>query len=146
VSFYQNLNIYIDSVKITDLLLLTKYLERFKISRMNQISALTLRFPIPWAAKIVGSRWHITPPVVEKTKNGSLVVIDGAHRVYNARSRGEEYMKLIIVENSEIPLPCSPVKNWDRISVELDKKPRQVRYRNFQPSLFRSIRSSFELL
>jgi len=81
------------------------------------------------------------PPIIEVHGSRSLIM-DGIHRNYIARQSGLSTINALLVENIEVPFPCS-VKNWKEIQViPLAEKPKQLedRYFDLNKYLFRDLK------
>lgn len=143
---YDGLAASIETVSVDEIVPLTRHLERFKLFRSSGLEAIRTRHGVPRAALIVGSPWPITPPVVERRADGSLVVVDGTHRVYTARELGDSAVEAVVVDGCDAPLPAEPAAGWQLVSVYNTKLPRERRYDDYRPSEFREIRAAFETL
>lgn len=147
ISFYRNLELAFEPVAIEDVLPLAKYLERFKLFRLSQLHVLRTQHGVPGTASVRGSPWGISPPVIECLRDGRMVVIDGAHRVFEARGRGEESILAILVRHvEEKSLPAEPLDSWESVVVDVYKHRRRERYQGFKASRFRPIRDSLRNL
>lgn len=147
VKRYERLRIGLEEVDLSALRPATHTLESFKLFRIHQFAALRARHNLPEFACVVGSPWPlISPPVVERLPDGSLVIIDGTHRSYSARARGETTIRALVVDNPNFDLPSQPARSWSAIDILPEKLPRQERYAKFDPGLFRPIRAAYESL
>lgn len=74
----------------------------------------------------------ISPPIVEKSNDdeSKLVIVDGLHRVLDARLNGINKITVALIENSASPLPAYPVE-WDEVKV-CDEVPRLEDKRKFR--------------
>ena len=125
----------------------TRFLERFKLFRINQFVALRAKHDLPEFARIEGSPWPLVgTPVVERFRDGRIVVIDGTHRIFSARARGELSIRAIVVDNPNYNLPSQPADDWSQITILEGKLPREKRYPRFDASLFRPLRQAMESL
>ncbi len=83
---------------------------------------------------------YYLPPIIEKHK-ANLVIMDGIHRNYLNKQMGTT-LNAIIVENVNVPFPCS-IHSWDEIQIiPLKNKPRDInkRYFNLKKNLFRDLK------
>jgi pyrimidine deaminase RibD-like protein len=144
VPMYADAHIEHSLVPVEDLSILPTYLERFKLFRLNLLAALKQRHDVPEPAVISGSPWPITPPVIEAQDDGRLVVLDGAHRAYSALQRGEKKLDAVVISGVREHLPATPLADWDEVEIITAKLPREKRYRDYRPELFRPIRSVLE--
>jgi hypothetical protein len=78
---------------------------------------------------------HYLPPIVEAGKE--TVLLDGMHRNFLVMKIGTT-MEAIFLENVGAPFPCSP-QSWDKVSVVAMKPPREQRFFDLQPHLFRDL-------
>jgi len=102
---------------------------------------------LPNSACVESSPWPITPPVVELLKDKRMVIIDGAHRIYNALfTLNCSEMRVVVVENLHSNLPASLFSDWRGVQIVTQNKPRHERYENFNESAFRPIRDAFKIL
>lgn len=144
---YRNAHIDFEEVAIDSVRPATHALESFKLFRLNQFAALWRRYDLPDLALIEGSPWPlINLPVVERLPDGQMVIIDGTHRTYCARARGESRIHAIVIDNPNFDLPSQPPPGWDHMEILPRKLTRQERYKKFEPSLFRPICAAFESL
>jgi hypothetical protein len=143
VPLYRDWALSMQNLSTDGLLPLTKYLESFKVFRINQLEALRRKHSIPLIACIEGSPWPITPPVVERLVDGRHIVIDGTHRVYGALLRGEPDIEAVVVENPGVGLPAKPLEGWDDVRCFATKLRREDRYSQYRPEMFRPIRNAF---
>lgn len=147
VKRYERLRIDLEEVDLSALRPATRTLESFKLFRIHQFAALRARHNLPDFAYVVGSPWPlISPPVVERLPDGSLVIIDGTHRSYSARARGETTIRALVVDNPNFDLPSQPARGWADTEILPEKLPRERRYAKFDASLFRPIRAAYESL
>jgi pyrimidine deaminase RibD-like protein len=145
VPAYHNASIEFVSVKVANLKPLARFLERFKLSRLNQLAILSEDYGAIFPAVIQGSPWAIIPPVVEETSEGELVILDGTHRVFSALSRGIETIDVLLVRGVTSGLPATPLE-WDQTSLVADKRQREMRYQNYSEEGFRPIRAAINLV
>ncbi|MGV3659119.1 MAG: deaminase [Prosthecobacter sp.] len=145
VPAYAKANITLQTINIEGLARLPKALERFKIFRLHQLEVLQKKHNLPSAALIHGSPWPVKPPVVE-IHEGTAVVVDGAHRVFSAFTRGQALIEALVVEGVSTPLPSKSFTSWDDVKIFNVKIEREQRYENFKPEHFRPIRHAFSLL
>jgi len=88
-----------------------------------------------------GYRVGIVPPIVEDDPEFGPMLIDGAHRVYNARLIGTEVIKVLRIKNSlsEAPVYAFP-NQWDEV-LEYNEAPTNPKlkknYRDNPRSLYR---------
>jgi pyrimidine deaminase RibD-like protein len=144
---YRDPTIQLTEVDIDALRPATRALERFKLFRIHQFAALSAKYGIPDFATVVGSPWPlIRPPIVEMLPDRSLVLVDGTHRAYSARSRGEDTIRALVVNNPNYDLPSQPAPNWSAVEILDEKLPRDQRYTKFDQGLFRPIRAAYESL
>lgn len=82
---------------------------------------------------------HYLPPIVEAHQCG-LRLLDGMHRFYIALGSGTT-VESIIIEDITTPFPATPCC-WDDVT-PVDRKPSpEDCFFNFEPKLFRDIKSS----
>jgi pyrimidine deaminase RibD-like protein len=118
-------------------------LEEFKLARWDLLSRTIERHDLPEAFAIKGSPWPCTPPVVEVYPDGMHVIIDGAHRVYASRARGQTTISSIVVHMREFDFPAIPRAGWDEVSRGYEKISREARYNTYRPESFRPISAAF---
>src|SRR5262249_21911193 len=82
VPWYKAARIGFDRVPLSELRPLPKFLERFKLARLQLLAALRGDLKIPAVALLAGS--PIVPPILEHQEDGTFVIIDGTHRAYSA--------------------------------------------------------------
>jgi hypothetical protein len=142
VPSYRNADLDFETVDPETLRPLPKALERLKLSRLHILEVLFRDFKVPLYARLRNSPWPIVAPIAERQSDGTLVVIDGAHRIYSALERGELSIEVIVVKRATMPLPATPQPNWNDVKVLTPKVPRADRYINFDESFFRPIRDA----
>jgi hypothetical protein len=140
---YAHAQVEFSAVKIDDLHLLPRSLERFKIFRLNRLADLRARENLPISFALEGSPWAVVPPIVERRADGSLVVIDGAHRVSLAAERQQEEIDVIVVSDVTAALPAQPMPLGANLPLTFERLPRDRRYNNLLIEQFRPIRSAF---
>lgn len=144
---YAELTISVETVSTDSLFPLPQYLESFKLSRVGQLGKLLKEYGLQNAARLPGSPWPITPPVVERLADNTMVIIDGAHSVYHSLySLNQTEMRVVLVNNPQPNLPAGPFENWKHVQVISEKKSRAERYKSYDPSKFRPIREAFKSL
>lgn len=80
------------------------------------------------------------PPLIE-VFGSSLIIMDGIHRNYIAKQSGAT-LNAILIENIEVPFPCSP-RDWSEIQViSMKHKPKDIEKRFFElkKRLFRDLK------
>jgi hypothetical protein len=142
VPAYANASIELVSIELSKLKPLARFLERFKLSRLNQLAVMSEDYGVRFPAVIEGSPWAIVPPIVEQTSDGLFVIVDGTHRAFSALSRGIECLEVLLVKGAKEALPATPVEDWDQVKLVTEKRPREIRYANYAPEHFRPIRAA----
>ena len=146
VTQYNDLDMSVEWLPPSQLLPLACYLEFLKLSRVADVEKVLSDVGLDNAARIDGSPWPITPPVVERLRGGQLVIIDGTHRVYHALQNGQQRIRVIVVENSGRALPAQPLDSWTRVQVTPGTVSREERYHNYNEAEFRRISDAFSVL
>jgi hypothetical protein len=113
------------------------------LARVRMLEAVKARHAVPELVRVSGSPWPIVPPIVEEASAGRLAIIDGTHRVYDARDRHLGQIKAFVVRGATA-LPAPPYEGWDKVRVLTVKTAREKRYRGFDPGAFRPIRQALE--
>jgi pyrimidine deaminase RibD-like protein len=145
IDLYRGATMTMQPVRIDDLCPMSRVVERFKLFRLGFSDRLLTDLGIGAPARIEGSPWLMTPPVVEELTDGTVVIIDGLHRIFEARSRGQESVEAIVVGGiSPQSLPSLPLRGWDEIAIEAFKRPREERYVDYVPSNFRPLRAAYD--
>ena len=132
-------------VTIENLKPLSKYLEHLKLNRIIELEKILKERGLSNSAYLKGSPWAIIPPIVERIRNGDLIIIDGTHRVFHSRHLGRKEMQVLLIENTDFNLPSVPL-NWDKVRIKSCKVSRNERYVNFNPEYFRELRNAFKYL
>lgn len=78
---------------------------------------------------------HYLPPIVEKHEGEYL--LDGVHRNFLVMAIGTT-LESIFIEGVRSEYPCQP-QSWDKVSVVEQKPPKEERYFNLRPNLFRNL-------
>lgn len=146
VHAYNRAKISRQQVNPDKLIPLSLSLERMKLARLRVLALLQVQKGVPPTGILVGSPWPVIPPIVEAQNDGSLVVIDGSHRVYAAIERGEEVIEVLVVEGAHMPLPATPLPDWERVTIRTAKLPRKERYQHLNEEYFRPIREALASL
>jgi len=79
---------------------------------------------------------HYVPPIVEEHGQG-LLLLDGVHRNFLIRAVGTT-IESIIIKRIAIPFPCD-VHSWRHVKVVDAKPPKNDRFLNLKPELFRDL-------
>jgi pyrimidine deaminase RibD-like protein len=141
---YQNATITVQSVSVSELKPLTRYLERFKQVRLNEVARLREALELPSCFGVVGSPWPVIgPPVVERRPSGDCVILDGTHRSFTEVDRSAT-IEAIVIENVDAPLPATPIPSWDAVRVYSRGVDRAVRYTDYDKKHFRPILKAYE--
>lgn len=80
---------------------------------------------------------HYIPPIIE-VSGDNLFLLDGIHRNYLAMRVGTT-IESVLVKGVKAPPPCD-VRTWSDIKVVNKKPPREKRFYNLQPPLFRNLK------
>jgi hypothetical protein len=143
---YTDLKIEPYEAVLKNILLLPRTLETFKLNRLNQLEYLRVKYDLPYSFTIYGFPTPTTPPVFERLPNGDIVVVDGAHRAYVARARGQTTISGLLVHNPLYDLQSIPMSSWDDIKPIPTKAQRKERYNRYSEQNFRPIRQAFSVL
>lgn len=81
---------------------------------------------------------HYVPPIIEEGRRGEAIM-DGVHRNYVVRMVGA-VLPSIVVRGVKTPFP-SELMPWATIRVVDQKPPREERFYNLRPELFRSLKA-----
>jgi len=143
IPYYSAARFSFDQVPVENLRPLPIYLERFKLARLQLLTLI--RELAPTASGIL-AQLPIVPPICERQIDGSIVVMDGTHRVYAAIQRGEKQIAVILIDDVDAPLPAKPQTGWSATRVTPVKRPRSERYTDYEEAYFRPIRTAFQHL
>lgn len=80
---------------------------------------------------------HYLPPLIEAT-NGTQFLVDGVHRNFLVMRVGTT-IESIVLKNVTVPLPCE-TQPWSAITVVNTKPPRERRFFELKPQLFRNLK------
>ena len=80
---------------------------------------------------------HYLPPIIEENK-GRLCLLDGIHRNFLVMSVGTT-LESIIIKKVTTSFPCD-LNSWNRVRIVDEKPPREERYFNLRPDLFRDLK------
>jgi hypothetical protein len=81
---------------------------------------------------------HYLPPIVEQ-HGGRSLLMDGMHRNYILLAAGTT-VEAIKIRDVRHPFPCTP-QRWDAVHAVDTKPPKEERYFDLQPELFRDLKS-----
>jgi predicted acylesterase/phospholipase RssA len=137
---YRNSRMSVVRLKANSVLPSCGYVETFKLERLKRVEKIYEGHQSTAGYWIRETPWYSMLPIVEKRPEGTLVVIDGAHRFYNAYLTDGELACILVECDAE--LPSSPVSSWQRVRLTTAKLERNVRYENFKSIRFRPIKST----
>ncbi len=80
---------------------------------------------------------HYVPPIIE-VSNGIQFLLDGIHRNFLVMRIGTT-IESILLKGVSLPLPCE-ARSWQTIRVVDEKPPRNERFYNLKPELFRNLK------
>jgi len=85
------------------------------------------------------SLYRVGPPIIEVSPedSGTLVIVDGLHRITYARELGYKTVNVVMVSQPAIPLPVLPVE-WSEIKL-YDQTPPSELKRRYRFSSLREI-------
>lgn len=147
VSQYKNSNVKLEhkKVKTEDLMLISKYTREYKYEQIKYLvrlykSAKINLFKAGAVELLNGQKTYITPPVVEKTTEG-LVVIEGNTRATYCHLNKRKTFNCILVSGVEHELPGKP---WpiNEVAVTSRTLSASERIEGFDYSKFRHIERS----
>ncbi|OGG72459.1 hypothetical protein A3A38_02130 [Candidatus Kaiserbacteria bacterium RIFCSPLOWO2_01_FULL_53_17] len=83
---------------------------------------------------------HYVPPILEgNSVSHEPLLLDGIHRNFLAMSVGTT-LEAIVVHGVSAPFPARPME-WGSISVMNEKPPKEERFFDLKPELFRDLKS-----
>lgn len=146
---YKGCNIETGRLDPTRLKLAQTFVERLKYQAMlESFSALFKKFCVTkgvakCTALIACGRTsggvraiaHYIPPLVEV--HNTNLLLDGVHRNFLVMAVGTT-LEAIFVEGVNADYPCTP-QPWSEVSVVEAKPPKDKRYFNLKPELFRNL-------
>lgn len=144
VAHYEGMKMYFDDVDIQSIQPLSKYLHELKLARLRDCRFVLEKNDNPVALQAKGSARILSPPVVEKLADGSLVLIDGTHRLFQNLRDGVKSARVVIVENGNVRLPANPLPNWGHVTVVKREQPFSQRYDSYNQHYHRDLRSAFK--
>jgi NTE family protein len=141
---YRQSAISLQSVEVSKILPLTHYLTVAGFRRAEALAELCKqtggRLFDPM--RVRNSSWFLAPPVIEMV-NGRLALIAGTHRVYHCRNHGIATINAILVQGASDPLPAKVCQNWDAVLPLSCHVGRDERYKQYDASRWRDIRSAW---
>jgi hypothetical protein len=81
----------------------------------------------------------ILPPIVE-SNNGTLVLMDGAHRMFAHMMKGKTGAECVVL-STEAKLPSTPVQFRD-VRIVARKLPRERSFAQYDPAAFRPLKAA----
>lgn len=81
---------------------------------------------------------HYLPPIAEMNGETTWKWLDGIHRGWLNRQLGST-IPIIAIEGIKIPFPCS-VHPWKNVKAVDQKPPREERFFDLKPELFRNLK------
>jgi len=83
---------------------------------------------------------HYIPAILEGNDiSHKLILLDGIHRNFLVKSVGTT-LEAIVVHGVSVPFPARPME-WESISVVDEKPPKEERFFDLKPELFRDLKS-----
>jgi hypothetical protein len=127
------------------------FIERSKISALHEIfGGIFDEHDVPFGISKKGACWifgetaeghraiaQYLPPIVEQIGNRHAV-LDGIHRFSYVRGAGTA-IEIIKISDPTEPFPCD-LQKWSTIKTVDFKPPRELRYFNLRPELFRDVK------
>lgn len=101
------------------------------------ISKLTAHIALGRTADGAMAMAHYLPPIIEE-HGGRRLLLDGIHRNYVVKNAGTT-IECIVIGNVAMPFPCDP-QDWGSIKPVDAKPPKEQRYFNLRPELFRDVK------
>lgn len=81
---------------------------------------------------------HYLPPIVEEN-NGQRLLLDGVHRNFLTKAVGTT-IETIVIKGVRTAFPCT-CRPWDDVHPVDEKPPKDERFRDLLPALFRDIKA-----
>ena len=81
---------------------------------------------------------HYLPPIVEEN-NGQRLLLDGVHRNFLTKAVGTT-IETIVIKDVRTAFPCT-CSSWDDVYPVDEKPPKDERFRDLQPALFRNVKA-----
>jgi len=144
VPSYAHAGVELLELDIDKLLFLSNDVEIFKLRRVASTNRIMRKLSMEAPMHIVGTPWGFFPPIVERDSYNRLVVIDGNHRIYQARLEGRQSIKALVVSGATAPLPATPIRSWEPKIIPM-KRSREDRYSSYDAGAFRPIRKALEM-
>jgi predicted acylesterase/phospholipase RssA len=143
VAQYSKVWISVEELDLSTVRPACKYVETFKLDRISQVKDLYKRVHAEYGYSIVGTPWYSVLPIVEQVSStgNQLVVIDGTHRAFDSFQNGA-MMEAFVVKGCSRPLPSEPEVDWNHVRLTTAKLDRKDRFKNYDGSNFREIKSS----
>lgn len=127
------------------------FVERGKIAALHErFGAMSEEHDMPYGISKKGACWifgvtaegdraiaQYLPPIVEQIVNRHAV-LDGIHRFSYVRGAGTT-IEIIKISDPVEPFPCD-LQTWKRIRVVDAKPPKDQRFFNLKPELFRDLK------
>jgi hypothetical protein len=144
VAQYRDSLFSVSAVEVKDLLPLTSCLNVAKLRRAEAVAELYQRCgePLFVPMRVRAGGWLLAPPVVEVV-DGRWAVIDGLHRIYHCRNRGITTIRAILVQHASEPPPATIGHSWDPVFPRPYDLGREQRYKQYEQSRWRDLRSAW---
>lgn len=139
-----SIHIQLKNVNLSDVKFLTKYVKSYKYHQIKKFINILNHFEIndfDSCALITsdGTKFLITPPVVEKYNDNYRLIEGNSRFIYFHRELQVSQIKALVVENVTDNLPSSGAHTLDSIIVTTKDKVGDQRYENFNYKHFRKI-------
>ncbi|HTK59700.1 MAG TPA: hypothetical protein VL283_00695 [Candidatus Baltobacteraceae bacterium] len=127
------------------------FIERGKIRALHELfSGLFDEHDVPYGISKKGAWWifgdtaegdraiaQYLPPIVEQIENRHAI-LDGIHRFSYIRGAGTT-LEIIKISDPKAPFPAD-LQKWDSIKAVDEKPPKDQRFFNLKPELFRDLK------
>ena len=143
VAAYNTAEIKLVELDINELHFLSNDVEILKLRRVASTNRIMRKHSMEAPTHIVGTPWGFFPPIIEEDDQGRYVVIDGIHRIFQARIEECRRITALIVSGAIGPLPATPIRPWEPKIIPM-KRHRDDRYLNYDADVFRPIRQALE--
>jgi len=131
-----------ETVALDSLRPLCRLARTYRLERVSKLiaacdAARLSPFSGVWFAGESQSPRLIPPPIIEE-HSGRLVIIDGLHRLLQAKYAGLRSVSVVVLHGDLARLPADQL-TWNEVSLTDHETPRAAKFRNLDDSVFRRI-------
>lgn len=139
-----SVHIQLKNIEICKVKFLTQFVKSYKYNQISKFIRILDKFKIEHfeACAIItadGTKYLVTPPVVEKYHNEYRLIEGNSRLIFSYRELQVPFIKAIVVEHVSVELPSSGAYSIDSMIITTKDKIGSMRYEKFKYEFFRKI-------